>query len=99
MKLEAVTRIYNELEAENVPLWIDGGWFVDALLGRITRDHPYLDIAVEMKDSNKLRGFLLKHKFAEIPNEDSTIAVFITKICDLSLSRDFPDSRVFRAWY
>jgi lincosamide nucleotidyltransferase A/C/D/E len=33
-----------------VRIWIDGGWGVDALLGRQTRSHKDLDIAIQEKD-------------------------------------------------
>ena len=37
-------------------LWycIEGGWGVDALLGRQTRDHRDLDLAVRMEDVERL---------------------------------------------
>ncbi len=42
------------------PVWVDGGWGVDALLGTQTREHGDLDIAVEARHLevfvNSLRG-------------------------------------------
>jgi len=51
--------LYEALEAKGVPIWIDGGWCVDALLGRQTRAHPDLDIAVERKFAARLDQLLL----------------------------------------
>ncbi|WP_442946013.1 nucleotidyltransferase domain-containing protein [Nonomuraea sp. LPB2021202275-12-8] len=34
---DEVLAIYSDLHAESVPVWIDGGWCVDALLGKQTR--------------------------------------------------------------
>jgi lincosamide nucleotidyltransferase A/C/D/E len=34
------------LDQEGVRAWLDGGWAVDALLGRQTRLHSDLDLAV-----------------------------------------------------
>ena len=54
-----VLRLYEELEGRGIPIWIDGGWCVDALLGRQTRAHPDLDIAVERRFAEQLEQLLL----------------------------------------
>src|SRR4051812_10145173 len=53
-----VLKLYAELEAHGIPIWIDGGWCVDALLGQQTRAHPDLDIAVERKFAHRLERLL-----------------------------------------
>ena len=53
-----VIEIYTELERRGVRIWIDGGWGVDALLGRQTRPHADLDIAVEENSVQALRTLL-----------------------------------------
>ncbi len=50
---ETVTGIYAYLAERGVKIWIDGGWCVDALLGRQTREHPDLDLALERKDEEE----------------------------------------------
>jgi lincosamide nucleotidyltransferase A/C/D/E len=42
-----VIEIYTTLANLGICVWIDGGWGVDALLGRQTRLHKDLDIAIE----------------------------------------------------
>jgi lincosamide nucleotidyltransferase A/C/D/E len=42
-----VIEIYTSLADLGICVWIDGGWGVDALLGRPTRSHKDLDIAIE----------------------------------------------------
>src|SRR5215831_7955686 len=59
MTAPAVLRLYEELEGRGIPIWIDGGWCVDALLGRQTRAHPDLDIAVERKFAGQLEQLLV----------------------------------------
>ena len=49
MQLRDVIWIYRLAESNGIPLWIDGGWGVDALLGRETRAHGDLDIVIEHK--------------------------------------------------
>jgi hypothetical protein len=42
-----VIDIYSTLGGLGIKIWIDGGWGVDALLGRQTRPHKDLDIALD----------------------------------------------------
>jgi lincosamide nucleotidyltransferase A/C/D/E len=49
------------LDAAGVGCWLDGGWGVDALLGRQTRDHDDLDVVLDREQlgaaQEALRGF------------------------------------------
>lgn len=63
--------LYSLLEDAGIPVWIDGGWAVDALLGRQTREHGDLDIALEVRFLDRLRAVLADHGFREVPKEDS----------------------------
>ena len=58
MEAQTLLSIYNSLEELGVPIWIDGGWGVDALLEFQTRDHSDLDIVIEQKHVLQLRNFL-----------------------------------------
>jgi len=63
MTASDVLLLYEELERQGIPIWIDGGWCIDALLERQTRAHPDLDIAVERKFAERLEQFLFAHGF------------------------------------
>jgi lincosamide nucleotidyltransferase A/C/D/E len=52
-----------------VPIWIDGGWAADALLGEETRVHGDLDIAIEQKHVAQLRQLLTDRGYKEIKHE------------------------------
>ncbi|HET7338427.1 MAG TPA: aminoglycoside nucleotidyltransferase [Candidatus Dormibacteraeota bacterium] len=60
--------ILGMVERLGVRIWIDGGWAVDALLGRQTRHHADLDIVIEQKDLDavvgmfKTRGYRSAHR-------------------------------------
>jgi N-carbamoylputrescine amidase len=66
MPPEVVASLYADLAAAGVPIWIDGGWSVDALIGRQTRRHKDLDIAVEWNDVPTLRELFAARGYKEV---------------------------------
>lgn len=50
MHLATVIALCHAFDAVGLEYWIDGGWGVDALLGRQTRAHSDLDLAVHFAD-------------------------------------------------
>ncbi len=46
MNAEQVIEVLATLKKVNITVWVDGGWGVDALIGRQTRDHDDLDLVV-----------------------------------------------------
>jgi lincosamide nucleotidyltransferase A/C/D/E len=54
MTAAQVLEILDRLDAAGVEWWLDGGWGVDALLGRETRPHDDLDFAVRAEDIDRL---------------------------------------------
>jgi lincosamide nucleotidyltransferase A/C/D/E len=47
MHLDEVERVLHELDDQSIRYWLVGGWGVDALVGRQTRAHRDLDLAVD----------------------------------------------------
>ncbi len=72
-----VISLYKELEKLNVNIWIDGGWSVDALLGKQTRPHKDLDIAIQQKDVLRLRQLLAEKGFREIKLHEARLWNFV----------------------
>ena len=58
MTAEDVVDLYSGLLARGVRLWVDGGWGIDALLGRQTRPHKDFDAMVAFEDLPALTRFL-----------------------------------------
>ena len=56
---------------------VDGGWGVDALLGKQTRPHEDLDIAVEHRDVPKLRELFASRGYKEILRDDTSAFNFV----------------------
>lgn len=77
MTLEGVLWLLDLFERHGIPLIIDGGWAVDAVLGRQTRRHEDLDIAVEHKDVPRIRTMLEGEGFREVPREDTWECNFV----------------------
>jgi lincosamide nucleotidyltransferase A/C/D/E len=55
----------------DVEVWVDGGWGVDALLGRQTRIHADLDIAIRHADVPTIRRILEEKGFQDVPRDDT----------------------------
>jgi 2''-aminoglycoside nucleotidyltransferase len=43
-QLQAIKEIFTKADEHGLPLWLDGGWSIDALLGKITREHSDIDL-------------------------------------------------------
>lgn len=61
--------------AEPIPVWIDGGWGVDALLGRQTRPHSDLDIIIADHDSPTLQSRLADSGYQEDPAQEGLVFI------------------------
>ena len=71
MSGERVHELYELLTGEGVRCWIVGGWGIDALLGRQTREHKDLDVLLvsceHLRAWQRLNqeGFVLDHRWEE----------------------------------
>ncbi len=66
------------LMAQNgIEVILDGGWGVDALLGRQTRPHADLDIAVNHADVPRIRALLEARGYADVPRDDTRDCNFV----------------------
>jgi lincosamide nucleotidyltransferase A/C/D/E len=55
---ERVLDVLAALRSAGVRATLDGGWGIDALLGRETRPHDDLDLVVDVSDVDRIRGAL-----------------------------------------
>jgi lincosamide nucleotidyltransferase A/C/D/E len=53
-----VVEVLAALDAGGIDYWVDGGWSIDALLGRQTREHRDLDLGVRLEDVQKIESLL-----------------------------------------
>jgi lincosamide nucleotidyltransferase A/C/D/E len=54
-----------------VEFWVDGGWGVDAALGRQTRPHDDLDILIERRHERTFAAALRERGFAAVARDDT----------------------------
>jgi hypothetical protein len=71
-QLAALARIHELLEEHGIEYWLFGGWAVDFHAGAITRAHADLDLAVWLKDDDRIATLLRADGWthAPEPNED-----------------------------
>lgn len=58
--LEAIESIRVALEREAIDYWLFGGWAVDFHVGRLTRDHADIDIAIWHEDLQRVARLLTR---------------------------------------
>lgn len=63
MNSSNVLHILDLLATDGVQVWLDGGWGVDALLGRITRSHDDLDLVLILDDLTRTVAVLVRNGF------------------------------------
>ncbi|MBO0731850.1 MAG: hypothetical protein J2P57_21505, partial [Acidimicrobiaceae bacterium] len=60
MRADEVLGVLDRLDERGIDAWVDGGWGVDALIGRQTREHDDLDLVVDMKAVDRVRCLLVE---------------------------------------
>ena len=58
-----VIDVLDWLEGAGIPVWVDGGWGVDALVGEQTRDHSDLDLALDLDDLDAAQQTFEQRRF------------------------------------
>jgi lincosamide nucleotidyltransferase A/C/D/E len=77
MTARDVLEIAKLLSQNEIEVIIDGGWGVDALLGKQTRIHQDLDVAVMHKDVPRIRALLEAKGYHDIPRDDTWECNFV----------------------
>ena len=63
LSVEQAQAVYELLDRSGVRCWVMGGWGVDALLGRVTREHKDLDLLVLITDLPCYTDIVQQHGF------------------------------------
>jgi lincosamide nucleotidyltransferase A/C/D/E len=75
--------LIDRFEAAGIEIVVDGGWGVDALLGRQTRPHLDLDIALPAAAGPQIRTLLSDMRFEQIPTVDTWEHNWVVQDLDL----------------
>ena len=74
MRDEDAAGLLDALAERGIDVRLDGGWGVDALLGRQTREHNDLDLFSERRDEDALVALLRERGFAPVGRAFTTEA-------------------------
>ncbi len=77
MSAEKAVELYNLFKDNDVEVWVDGGWGVDALLEEQTREHADLDIALDHKDEAKMKELLGQRSYKVVQTNDKSDWVYV----------------------
>ncbi|GLV55146.1 aminoglycoside nucleotidyltransferase [Dictyobacter sp. S3.2.2.5] len=69
MQAQNVLKIIQMLASVGVQLWLDGGWGVDALLGRQTREHSDVDVVIRLDQVGLVRRSLEDADYTMVEDE------------------------------
>lgn len=64
--------LLKEFEILNIPVWVGGGWGVDALIGSQTRPHNDIDVYVEKKNADSFIKILTSKDYSEVKMDYTT---------------------------
>jgi len=68
-QLAHLKEAHDLLKAAVIPHWLAGGWAIDFLVGRVTRQHSDVDFAIWKGDWQRVEALLLAHEFAPRANK------------------------------
>lgn len=77
MDEEEVARLLQLVEIAGIPVVVDGGWAVDALLGWQTREHSDLDLAINQQYLPRLLNILRRMDYQYLPSGDEWLHNFV----------------------
>jgi hypothetical protein len=72
-QLAAIADVGAALDGAGVDHWLFGGWGVDFWVGRVTRPHDDVDLAVRRNDRPALHRALLECRWQHTPFEDEVV--------------------------
>lgn len=86
-RLESLLAVSSECQKQGIIVWVFGGYGLDALYGKLTRDHRDFDLYVEGNLEEKFIEIIKKLGFYLTPEKAGTIEKIVFK--NKNLSSDF----------
>jgi GNAT superfamily N-acetyltransferase len=69
-QLHALGEVTALLDGNNIDYWLFGGWAVDFHVGRVTREHDDVDLAVWLEDEKRVASLLHANGWQHAPEPD-----------------------------
>jgi lincosamide nucleotidyltransferase A/C/D/E len=69
MKSSVVLEIMGIFERAGIDVWLDGGWGIDALIGKQSREHGDLDVVVALDQIDPIKRALAEQGFVVVEDE------------------------------
>ena len=69
-QLISLAHVHELLEGSGIDYWLFGGWAVDFYAGDVTRAHDDIDVAVWLKDHDRIAKLLAADGWVHAPEED-----------------------------
>ena len=66
-QLRTIGWLHTLLTQGGIDYWLFGGWAVDFHIGRVTRDHADVDVAIWAQDLNRIRALLEAEGWTHAP--------------------------------
>lgn len=77
MSAETLIKIHDDLKNLGVEMILDGGWGVDALLGKQTREHRDVDFFIDQKDLEMVKKYFADQGYKPSETEPATAWHFL----------------------
>jgi lincosamide nucleotidyltransferase A/C/D/E len=72
MTMQQASAVMADLAAAGMDVWLDGGWCVDALVGRQLREHDDIDLAVPHAHETRLLAWIHDAGYTGVPSADES---------------------------
>ena len=72
MNEQVAVDLLKSIEAIGIPVWIGGGWGIDALIGSQTRPHDDIDVYIEKRNGDAFIEMLFSKGYSEVQTEYTT---------------------------
>jgi len=80
MDAHRVVGLAEHLARWGIPVWLDGGWAIDALLGRQRRPHDDLDLVAAREDVARIAAALAELGYIRVAAGDPRIVVMLDDV-------------------
>jgi hypothetical protein len=68
-QLRLIRRVIAVTQSAGIPVWLFGGWGLDARIGRITREHGDVEFWVERVDAERSKALLVEAGATALPTQ------------------------------